>query len=115
MVRLSLFCFALILSAPASAADPADKAAQFQALQAKAAEVEARLGQSSSAKSDLLIADTDAEAKAILLKHGFSAQELDGVKVRLRTRDTPGSISSDKVKVALKTKCCSQMEVNVSW
>lgn len=92
-----------------TAASSATMAAPNMAqLQATANRSSASIQASSTDKQALIKAvrmkNTDA-ASALLLKNGFTAQQLQGAQIVL-TDNTGGGGAADKIKITITVKCC---------
>jgi hypothetical protein len=78
-------------------------------LQAAADMSSAKIQASSSDKQSLVRAvrtkNTDA-ASTLLLKNGFTAQQLQGAKIELIDHTGGGSGPAEKIKITITVKCC---------
>jgi hypothetical protein len=78
-------------------------------LQAAADKSSAKIQASSSDKQSLVRAvrtkNTDA-ASTLLLKNGFTAQQLQGAKIELIDHTGGGSGPAEKIKITITVKCC---------
>ena len=84
-------------------------------LQATANRSSASIQASSTDKQALVKAvrtkNTDA-ASALLLKNGFTAQQLQGVKIVL-TDNTGGGGTTDKIKITITVRCCCPPNITI--
>lgn len=83
------------------------EAARMRQLKPVASEAEARIAKSTADKSALLAAKTDAEARAVLLRNGFTQEQLAGVPVTVRRNGVAGGTAgAARVKVDVEVSCC---------
>ena len=100
---------ALSASVPAYPAPTEPRAAadaRMPSLQRTAAEAEARINQSAEARAALAAATPDA-ARAVLLRNGFTAKQLEGVPVRIEKASAGATPSAARIKsITIKVSCC---------
>ena len=84
-------------------------------LTATAQSAEAKINASARQKRALLHALTSTEIKAVLMRNGFTANQLIGVKAS-QTATTQSRVKaiSDAARVKITIKCCP-LEIIISW
>ena len=103
---LALYASTPTLSAPAETRAATD--ARTAGLQRTAAEAEARINQSAEARAALHAATPEA-ARAVLLRNGFTAKQLEGVPIKIEKAAAGGGAtpSAARIKsITIKVSCC---------
>ena len=89
-----------------------ESAADAASLQKKANDAQERIQANKDDRDQLLIAVKTNEvplAKQVLLKNGFTAEDLENAKVILRT----GGAKTDKYEVRISATCCNPKEITI--
>ena len=83
-----------------------------ESLQKKATEAQARIHANKDDRDQLMIAVKTNEvalAKQVLLRNGFTAEDLENAKITLRT----GGGKSDADEIEISATCCDRKEITI--
>jgi len=95
-------------AAPATAGMAAAPKLQTAEVQATADKAKAKIGSSSSERKALLSAvqaKSEDQAKSVLLRNGFTAQQLEGAKIVLNDK-TGGKGTAEAIIIRIDADCC---------
>ena len=92
-----------VIAAPQEARAGAQEQARTAALQATAAQAEASINRSAEARGELATGNPD-QVRALLLRNGFTADQLKGVPVRI-VKAAPSPAARIK-SITIKVSCC---------
>jgi hypothetical protein len=107
----SLFALAVPVTACAQGADT-PRTADAASLQKKASEAQARIRANKDDRGELMRAIKINEvplAKEVLLRNGFTAEDLENAKITLRT----GGGKSGEDEIEISATCCDPKEITI--
>jgi hypothetical protein len=105
VASLILFNFSFTATAQVPGSDAAS-------LQKKAAQTEARIHANKDDRDQLMMAIKTNEvplAKQVLLRNGFTAEDLENAKITLRT----GGGKAGKYEIGISATCCDPKEITI--
>ena len=104
--------------ATATAGMVASPRLQTAQVQATADKAKAKIGSSSSERKALLSAvqtKSEDQAKSVLLRNGFTAQQLEGAKLVLNDK-TGGKGTAEKIVIRIDADCCTlKITITISF
>ena len=110
-ISLSICASVVVIGIPVmSMAQPTE--ADAAALQKKASEAQARIQANKDDRDQLMIAVKTNEvpsAKQVLLRNGFTAEDLENAKIILRT----GGGKKSKDEIVISATCCDPKEITI--
>jgi hypothetical protein len=110
-ISLSICASVVVIGIPVmSMAQPTETDAA--ALQKKASEAQARIQANKDDRDQLMIAVKTNEvpsAKQVLLRNGFTAEDLENAKIILRT----GGGKKSKDEIVISATCCDPKEITI--
>ena len=111
-ILLSLALVAIPATMPTQATSDTPSRADPASLQEKAAQAQARIHANKDDRDQLMIAVKTNEvalAKQVLLRNGFTAEDLENAKIILRT----GGGKKGEYELEISASCCDPKEITI--